>query len=357
MEIVFFFLSVNLSDVQKKVKQEGLVYVNDRSVGWFRQKNRNVFTYYNTKGEKIKDEEKLERIKRLGIPPAWEHIWVSPKKNGHIQATGIDEKGRKQYIYHTDWVKISQQNKFSKMIDFGLSLPLIRGKVLYNMRDNKLNRERIISTIIWLLEHTFIRIGNEEYSRQNESFGLTTLRNRHVSIKSNEVTISFKGKSHVYNTLQVDNPTVVKTIKKCIELPGYQLFQYIDENNERHTVDSQDVNDFLKDITKNDFTAKDFRTWGGTSISSLNLFKLGDPNDRKILDKNIKDTIKKVSKHLNNTVAVCRNYYVHPTVFDTYKKAILVPHFSYYKKSGSKKEGLSWDEFALVKLLKKHTLN
>lgn len=346
---------MNLSDVQQKIKEEGLVYVNDKTSGWFRQKNRSVYTYYNTRGEKIIDEERLARIKSLRIPPAWEKVWISPKKNGHIQATGIDEKGRKQYIYHPDWIKISQENKFSKMIDFGLSLPKIRSKVRYSMQESRLDREKIISTIIWLLEHTFIRIGNEEYSKENNSFGLTTLRNKHVTLKQKEVIFSFRGKSRVYNKLEVDNPTIVKTIKKCIELPGYQLFQYIDEKNNRHIVDSKDVNEFLRDLTKNSFTAKDFRTWGGTNLSSLNLYKLGFPIDTKTVEKNIKETVKKVSTHLNNTVAVCRSYYIHPAVFDTYKKSVLIPHFSHYKKSGSKKDGLSWDEYALIKLLKKYS--
>lgn len=346
---------MNLNEIQKKVKEEGLIYVNDRTSGWFRQKSRGVFTYYNTRGEKIKDEERTSRIKSLGIPPAWDKVWISPKRNGHIQATGIDERGRKQYIYHPDWLKVSSENKFSKMIDFGLSLPLIRGKIKYNMQESVLDREKIISTIIWLLEHTFIRIGNEEYSKENNSYGLTTLRSKHVDIKPKEITLSFRGKSKVYNTLQISNPTVVATIKKCVELPGYELFQYIDEDNNRHTVDSKDVNDFLKDITKKDFTAKDFRTWGGSNLSSNNLFHLGYANDKKTITNNIKETVKKVSMHLNNTVAVCRSYYIHPTVFATYQKAVLVPHFSYYKKTGSKKDGLSWDEFALVKLLKKYS--
>lgn len=346
---------MDLADIFKKAKKEGLVYVNDRTAGWFRQKNRNIFTYYNTRGERIRDKDKLERIKSLVLPPAWENVWISPKKDGHIQATGIDEKGRKQYIYHPDWIKISQENKFSKMVDFGLALPSIRQKIRYNMNENRLDKEKIIATIVWLLEHTFIRIGNEQSSKEN-SFGLTTLRNRHVSVKQKEVSLSFRGKSGVYNELTIDNPKVVKTIKKCIELPGFQLFQYIDEDNNRHIVDSKDVNEFLKNITKNNFTAKDFRTWGGSFLSSNNFYQLGNSMDKEALKKNITKTVKKVSSHLNNTVAICRSYYIHPTVFDTYKKRLLVPHFAYYEKVRSKKEGLMWNEYALIKLLQKYSL-
>ncbi len=345
---------MNSSDIEKQMKEEGLRYVNDKSAGWFRQKVRSMFSYYNTKGEKITDEEKLARIKSLVIPPAWEKVWISPRKNGHIQATGIDEKGRKQYIYHPDWIKIGQEKKFSKMIDFGLSLPLIRQKISHDLKEPKLDREKIIATIIWLLEHTFIRIGNEEYSKENNSFGLTTLRNKHVTVNSQDVVFQFRGKSGVHNTLEVTNPTIVRTIKKCVELPGYELFQYIDEDNNRHTIDSSDVNEFLKDITKNNFTAKDFRTWGGSNLSANNFYKLGNSPDKTTLKKNITETVKKVSEHLNNTVAVCRSYYIHPTVFKTYQSDVLVPHFSYHQKSKSPKSGLSWDEYALIALLKKY---
>jgi DNA topoisomerase-1 len=341
-------------EIIKEMKNESLRYVSDEQPGFFRQKNRNVFSYYDTEGKKITDVTTLERIKKLVIPPAWKEVWICPRANGHLQATGIDEKGRKQYIYHEDWIKICQENKFSKMIDFGLSLPKIRQKIDYDMHLDGLDKRKIIATVIWLLEHTFVRIGNEEYQKENNSFGLTTLRNRHAKVVGSEIMFRFRGKHGVENIIEVTNPTVAKTIKKCIELPGYELFQYIDEDGERHVVDSGDVNEFLQEITNDDFTAKDFRTWGATNLSSNILYKLGQASDKIILKKNVTETVKKVAQHLNNTVSVCRSYYIHPTVIKTYSKKILVPHFDTLRGKKPSKKGLAWQEEALIKLLQKY---
>lgn len=343
------------SQIQQQMKRESLRYVSDKEKGYFRQKYRNIFSYYDTKGKKITDEPTLSRIKKLVIPPAWEDVWISPFKNGHLQVTGIDEKNRKQYIYHEDWIKISQENKFTKMIDFGLNLPTIRHKIAHDMRLEGYDKRKIIATVVWLLEHTFLRIGNEEYLKENKSYGLTTLRNKHAKVTGNEISFRFRGKHGVENIIEITNPLVAKTIKKCIELPGYELFQYVDENNNRHTIDSQDVNDFLHEITKDEFTAKDFRTWGATNLSSSIFYKLGDAMDKKIESKNITEVVKKVAGHLNNTVAVCRNYYIHPTVIKTYSTKILIPHFDKQKGKKPSIKGLNWNEEALVQLLKKYT--
>lgn len=337
------------------LKKESLRYVSDTIPGYFRQKNRGAFSYYDTKGKKITDEKTITRIRELVIPPAWEDVWIAPHHNAHLQATGIDEKGRKQYLYHVDWKKISQENKFSKMIDFGLNLPKIRSKISYDMQAKDMSKQKILSTIVWLLEHTFVRIGNEEYKKENNSYGLTTLRNKHAQIKQGEIVFRFRGKHGVENIIEVSNPTVIKTIKKCIELPGYELFQYIDGKGERHIIDSQDVNDFLQDITQNDFTAKDFRTWGATTLSSELLYKKGQAENPVDMKKNIVETVKKVAEHLNNTVAVCRSYYIHPTVIKTYSKKVLIPHFESHKNKKPKIKGLSWDEEALINLLKRYS--
>lgn len=341
-------------EIKKQLKKEDLRYVSDQIPGFFRQKAGKQFKYYDLDGKIIKDNKILERIDNLVIPPAWKDVWISPIKNGHLQATGIDEKNKKQYIYHPDWIKISQTNKFDKMINFGLSLPKIRGKVAYdlhNLHDERLEKRKILATVVWLLEHTFIRIGNEEYFKENNSFGLTTLRNRHVHVKGSRIFFSFKGKSGVLSQIEVTNPTVAKTIKKCIELPGYELFQFVDAEGNRHVIDSEDVNLFLKDLTNHDFSAKDFRTWGATKLSANNFYHIGDADSEKLLKKNIAETVKKVAKHLNNTVSVCRNYYIHPAVILTYQNKTLVPHFKNHSKLKSKISGLSWDEYALIKLL------
>lgn len=341
-------------ELNNQLKKEGLRYISDKTPGFFRQKLGKKFKYYDLEGKIIKNKDTLERVNKLGIPPAWKNVWVSPIKNSHLQATGVDDRKRKQYIYHEDWIKIAQENKFDKMIDFGLNLPKIRQKIAYDLSNNDLDKKKIIATVIWLLEHTLLRVGNEEYSKENNSFGLTTLRNRHVHMRGSRVFLSFIGKGGVQTQLEISNPSIVKTIKKCVELPGFELFQYIDEEGNRHVIDSEDINVFLKEITGNDFSAKDFRTWGGTNLSAIQFYRLGDPKDDKSIKQNIVDTIKKVAEHLNNTVTVCRAYYIHPTVINTYRQKILVSHFNSHSKSKTKIPGLSWDEHALIKLLQTH---
>lgn len=342
-------------EIIKEMKSESLRYVSDSNPGYFRQKNRNTFTYYNTDGKRITSQNAIERIKNLVIPPAWKNVWISPIRNGHLQATGIDEKGRKQYIYHDAWKKITQENKFSKMIDFGFSLPKIRSRVRHDLEINDMDKRKIIATVIWLLEHTFLRIGNEEYQKENDSYGLTTLRNKHADIRGNEIILRFRGKHGVENIVQITNKEIAKTIKKCIELPGYELFQYIGDDGQRHVVDSEDINNFLKEVTDDDFSAKDFRTWGATHLSSKILYGLGEATDPKLLKKNINQTIKEVSKHLNNTVSVCRNYYIHPTIIRSYSKKVLIPHFDSLKGRKADNRGLTWNENALLKLLQKYS--
>lgn len=341
-------------DFAKQLKEEHLCFISDQKPGFFRQKAGKHFNYYDLEGKKIKDAAIIERINKLGIPPAWEEVWISPKTNGYLQATGLDAKKRKQYIYHSDWIAASQENKFAKMVDFGLSLPKIRSRIDYHLQKDGLGKEKILATVVWLLEHTFIRVGNEEYSKENNSYGLTTLRNKHVNVRGHEVEFTFKGKSGVFHKLEFSNPRIAKTIKKCIELPGYELFKFIDEDGERHVIDSSDVNLFLKDTTSDDFSAKDFRTWGGTSLSAVDFYKTGQAVDDKTLKQNIKQTVKKVSEHLGNTVSVCQSYYIHPTVISTYQTNVLVPHFANY--AGNKpSKGLNWNEQALIKLLQKYS--
>lgn len=343
------------SQLKEQLKEEGVRYISDNIPGFSRQKSGDKFNYYNTDGKQIKEASDIERLEKLVIPPAWENVWISPKPNTHIQATGTDAKGRKQYIYHPDWTKIAQENKFGKIIDFGLSLPQIRGRVQKDLEEKSLDKKSVLAAVVWLLEHTFIRVGNEEYYKENDSFGLTTLRNKHIKIKGSKMFFSFKGKSGVETDLEISNPKIAKIIKKCIELPGYEIFQFLDENGEKRVIDSEDVNLFLKEVTGSDFTAKDFRTWGATSLSAKDLFKMGFVADKKIIKKNIIETVKKVAKDLNNTVAICRNYYIHPAIFKTYEKNILVPHFEYYVKDKKEENGLSWHESALIRLLEKYS--
>ena len=342
--------------IKSQLAEEGLKYFSDQNAGYFRHKVENKFIYYDLRGSKISTPKILKRIGGLAIPPAWRNVWVSPLENSHLQATGVDDRDRKQYIYHKSWTKICQQNKFSKMVDFGLSLPNLRSKIKYDLSVPKLDKRKILATVVWLLENTFIRVGNDEYSKENHSFGLTTLRNKHANVDGSKIIFRFIGKSGVAHLIKVDHPTIAKTIRRCIELPGYELFQYIEEDGSKHTVTSEDVNHFLKDVTKEDFTAKDFRTWGASDICAVHFYEIGLTEDKRGLLKNIHAAVKKVSTHLNNTAKICRNYYIHPTVIETYQTNILVPHFSKFKASKYTKSGLSWHEYALIRLLERHAV-
>ncbi len=339
------------NQLQIEIKKEGLRHITDEIPGFMRQKLGINFTYYDEDLKRIKDKVVISRIESLAIPPAWKKVWICASENGYLQATGTDDKRRKQYIYHPEWVKATQTSKFERLTDFGLSLPIIRSKIDYDLHQKDMDKKRILATVVWLLEKTFIRIGNEEYARNNESFGLTTLRNRHAKVRGDQISFKFIGKSGIENVIEISNPTIAKTIRKCIELPGYELFQFIDDSGERHVIDSADVNEFLKEITKNEFTTKDFRTWGATNLSARHLYKLGGAESEKTIKQNIMDTIKEVASQLNNTVSVCRNYYIHPQVLKSYVKKTLVPHFAGFEKSRKSIKGLSWNETALIKLL------
>lgn len=333
--------------------EASLRYVTDSQPGLSRQKHYSNFNYYDLAGKKIVDPQVLNRIEQLKIPPAWVDVWICASQNGHLQATGRDEKSRKQYIYHNRWSEISNLTKFDKMIYLSAVLPNIRSKIASDMNLTGLKQEKILATIVWLLDHTYIRIGNEEYAKENEHFGLTTLRNRHVEIKNSLVVFEFTGKSGKKHQVGITHPKVIKTIKKLEELPGYELFQYLDENDQKHPVDSQEVNDYLKQIAKESVTAKDFRTWGGTVLTGVNLTKIGNFITTKQLKDNLKAAVSIVAKHLGNTPKVCQSYYIHPTVVQTYEKKILIPHFKTITKSMVR--GLDKQEYATSILLKKYS--
>ncbi|MCL5784602.1 MAG: DNA topoisomerase IB [Patescibacteria group bacterium] len=340
----------------KALKKADLRYISDNAAGITRKRNNISFKYFDTDGKNITSEIILNRIEDLAIPPAWSNVWICPSPSGYLQAVGFDEKGRKQYIYHPEWLKISQENKFNKMVFFGEILPEIRKKVSRDMMLEELERNRIIATVVWLLEHTFIRIGNIEYAEENNSFGLTTLRNRHVKVRGKKVKFEFRGKSGVQQSVSVSHPRIAKLIKECIELPGYEIFKYLDDTGERHTIDSVDVNNYLKDLTGEDVSAKDFRTWGGTTLCATTLCEIGPfqtPVDGK---RNIAYAVKKVSQHLHNTASVCRNYYIHPIVIKTYQENKLIPHFkNIYINYSREKAEIGRNEFATLTLLRKYS--
>lgn len=308
------------------IESSQLHYVDDSRLTYVRQRSGRGFRFLTNTGKVLPSSEVL-RVKKLVIPPAWTDVRICSDPNGHIQAVGFDAKGRKQYIYHQEWMLANQEQKFDRMSKLGEVLPTIRETVTGHMRQHTLTHDRVLATVVWLLDHTFIRIGNQQYAKENKSYGLTTLRQKHVDIEGNTISFSFKGKSGVYHELNVTHPRVAKTIRQCIELPGYEVFKYLDDDGERQVVDSRDVNEYLQQISGEAFSAKDFRTWGGTTLAGQTLYQLGDPESDTQLKKNVRTAVKDVSHHLGNTVNVCRKYYIHPLVIEEYSKKKLVSHF------------------------------
>jgi DNA topoisomerase I len=296
----------------------GLRYTTDKGKGITRKKVRDSFVYLDLSGNAISDEKVLQRIKSLRIPPAWENVWISPYVKGHLQATGLDSKGRKQYLYHPDWSQMRCENKFDKMSEFGKVLPRIRKKIEKDLQIKDLNRQKVLATVVGLLDHTLVRIGNKTYEKANKSFGLTTLKDRHMKAVGKNIKFEFVGKKGVKQSIEVTDSRLAKIVKKCRDIPGYQLFQYYDEAGLKQTIHSEDVNDYLKELTGQEITAKDFRTWGASAFAVKLLEVMEYPETQKELKKNVNDVIKYVSQKLGNTVSVCKKHYLHPIVIRAY---------------------------------------
>ncbi|MGE5497595.1 MAG: DNA topoisomerase IB, partial [Syntrophothermus sp.] len=335
----------------------GLVYVSDSDPGIRRRRQGKGFVYLDPQGQKVSSPKTIARIGSLVIPPAWKDVWICPSDNGHIQATGRDAKGRKQYIYHTRWAEISSINKFNLMMRFGEVLPLLRSQVNEDLKPHSFNRRKVLAILISLLEETLIRIGNTEYARDNGSFGLTTLTNNHVDISGPEIKLMFKGKSGKFWEVGLKNRRLARLVRKCQELPGQQLFQYMDSDGTLQAVSSQDVNEYLKNITGQDFSAKDFRTWGGTVMAARELYKLGPAATETEARKKITQTIKTVSSALNNTPSVCRKYYIHPEVIESFQDNTLFEEIR--KAEGSAENvpfSLNREETAVLSILRQNVL-
>ncbi len=296
----------------------GLVYVSDEDPGITRKKSGTGWRFINAKGETIKDYWDKKRIEKIGVPPAYTDVWICAKENGHIQATGRDAKGRKQYRYHAKWTEARDEAKYERMMEFGKLLPNLRKRVATDMRKQGLPREKVLATLVALLEKTLIRVGNEDYAKDNKSFGLTTLRNRHLDIEGGTLRFDFKGKSGKTWNLALRDKRVAKVVRSIQELPGQQLFQYVDAEGKRQPVDSADVNEYLREITGEDVTAKDFRTWAGTVLASMALAEFEAVDSQALMKKNVKAAIEKVASRLGNTPTICRKCYVHPHVVTSY---------------------------------------
>jgi DNA topoisomerase-1 len=303
---------------QESAKAAGLRYVSDAKPGIGRKKTAKGFRYVAVDGKPVKDAETLGRIKSLVIPPAWTEVWISPVANGHLQATGRDAKGRKQSRYHPKWRETRDETKYERMMHFGAALPCIRERVEKDLSRPGLPREKVLAALVRLMETTFIRVGNEEYARTNGSYGLTTMKNRHVEVKGGSVTFKFKGKSGVHHEIGLHDRRLAAIVKRCQDLPGHELFEYLDEEGQAQTVDSADVNDYLQEMTQQHFTAKDFRTWAGTVLAAMMLREFEPFETAGQAKKNVVAAIQQVAERLGNTPSVCRKCYVHPAVLECY---------------------------------------
>jgi DNA topoisomerase I len=295
-------------------EQDGLIHVNVNEPGLRRRKRGTGFVYLDEKGDRITDSDVINRIKSLTIPPMWQDVWISPWPNGYLQAAGMDARGRRQYLYHPEWTSYQQSFKFQKLKEFAYALPQIRAVVEKNLRKQGWPREKVLALIIGILDESYLRVGNKKYSLENESFGLTTLRRKHMAAEGRELVFQYKGKSNKYHTVRLQNPRLNKLIKGCSELRGYEVFKYIDDDGKIAPVDSRDVNEFLRDITGEKFTSKYFRTWGGTVLAVKYHAIALENKKQKPRIKMEREIVKLVSEQLNNTVSVCRTYYIHPAV-------------------------------------------
>ena len=307
-----------ITDPVASAAAAGLVYVNDTGPGIHRKRAGKGWSYTGLDGRPIRDRTELARFKSLGIPPAWTEVWISPDPRGHIQATGRDDKGRKQYRYHPRWREVRDETKYGRMMAFGAALPKIREQTAVDLGRRGLPRAKVVAAVVQLLETTRIRVGNEEYARTNESFGLTTLRDGHAEIIDARITFRFRGKSGKEHEVNVKDRRLARIVKQCQDLPGQELFQYRDEEGELQTVDSGDVNAYLRDITGEDFTAKDFRTWAGTVLAAVTLQALENFDSETQAKRNVVAAIDRVAERLGNTRAICRKCYIHPAVLDAY---------------------------------------
>jgi len=333
-------------------EEAGLRYVSENQPGYTRKAKNDGFEYLDTEGKAVRDEQRLLRIKRLAIPPAWTDVWISPSANGHIQATGRDARKRKQYIYHERWRELRDENKYERIVSFGKTLPKIRRSVSKDLSLPGLPRNKVLAAIVQLLELSFIRVGNQEYARENKSFGLTTMQDRHVDVAGSKLRFRFRGKGGREHEVDVTDRRIARIVSRLQDLPGQDLFQYVDDNGDVCDITSQDVNDYLREITGQDFTAKDFRTWAGTVLAAIALTAASDFETKKQAKANIKNAIGAVAKILRNTPAVCRKCYIHPAVLEAYLDGNLIEGL---KRTGKELEKETIDlrsgEAAILKFL------
>lgn len=344
-----------LQDPVKSAESVGLNYVTDGTPGITRESSGNDFRYRTAAGKLIRNAKTLGRIRSLAIPPAWTEVWICQDPNGHLQATGRDDRGRKQFRYHPRWREIRDETKYARMIVFARSLPNIRKRVEQDLALTGLPRNKVLATVVRLLEVSLIRVGNDEYAKANDSFGLTTMRDRHVDVDGASLRFHFRGKSGKWHNVDIRDRRLAKIVKRCQDLPGQELFQFVDDQGERHDVRSDDVNAYLREASGEDFTAKDFRTWAGTVLAAMTLREFEMFSTKAQAKKNVVAAIQSVARRLGNTPAVCKKCYVHPHILDSYLDGTLVKTLKKHaeKKLSTALQDFKGEEAAVLGLLQK----
>jgi DNA topoisomerase-1 len=342
-------------EYRKAATRAGLHYVTDGFAGISRRRSGKGWSYYEPDGTRIGDDAARKRLNALAIPPAWSNVWICPDPDGHIQVTARDARGRKQYRYHSSYRDARDQSKFRRMLEFSEILPMLRERVERDLRAGELSRRQLLATVVRLLDRTLIRVGNDEYARENRSYGLTTLRRIHVEIKGTLLRLSFRGKSGVDHSVAINDPRLARIVQRCQELPGQILFQYLDAFDKRKPISSDDVNDYLREVSGHDITAKDFRTWGGTMVAAVELRTMGPATSRREADRNIVRALDAVAERLGNTRAVCRKYYVHPVLLDAYHLGLTAPPSAVEETRNARRElsqaALRRDELVVLQFL------
>jgi DNA topoisomerase I len=345
------YMAELIPDPQESAEAAGLRYVSDEMPGITRKRAGKGFAFFGPRGDLIRDPKTIERIKKLVIPPAWTNVWICPHPRGHIQATARDAKGRKQYRYHDKWREVRDETKYSKLLAFARKLPEIRERIDRDMRKHGLPREKVLATVVRLLETGMIRVGNSEYKKTNESFGLTTIHNEHVEVTGETLRFQFRGKGGKQIEVDYRDRRAAGVVKRCQELPGQELFEYIDESGQTRDVTSEDVNAYIQEIAGEEFTAKDFRTWAGTvhAIAALREFEPAESQTQ--IKRNVVQAIKRVAHHLGNTVAISRKCYIHPAAIEAYMTGDLHERLKAEEELAAHCSGLNPEEIAALALL------
>jgi len=346
-------LSVSETHAPEAAREAGLRYVNDDMPGIRRRRAGKGFAYYGPKGQPIRDPGEIKRIKSLAIPPAYTDVWICPDPNGHIQATGRDDRGRKQYRYHPKWREIRDEAKYERMLVFGQKLPGMRERLNQDLARHGMPREKVLAAVTKLLETTLIRVGNDEYAKGNDSYGLTTMQHRHVEVEGSQVRFKFRGKHGKSHEIQLRDRRLARVVKRCDELPGQELFSYVDEGGVVRDVTSSDINAYLKEISGEPFTAKDFRTFFGTVLAAMALQEFEEVDSQAKAKRNVTKAIEKVASKLGNTPAICRKCYVHPRVVESYLEGSLIQQIKtrIEETLAESLSGLSAEESAVLAFL------